>query len=71
MSFLGGRGAAPSGGVNADRMEMAVQESVQFMHSFPYILIDVPSRLDMITDVFNRLVSSVFLLASREHFACN
>jgi len=40
MSFLSGRGAAPSGGVNADRMEMAVQE------------------LDMITDVFNRIVTT-------------
>ncbi|KAF7982075.1 hypothetical protein HWV62_30376 [Athelia sp. TMB] len=39
MSFLSG-GAKPSGGVNSDRMDMAIQE------------------LDMITDVFNRLVSS-------------
>jgi len=39
MSFLGG-GSKPTGAVNSDRMEMAVQE------------------LDMITDVFNRLVSS-------------
>ncbi|KZP32201.1 hypothetical protein FIBSPDRAFT_848568 [Athelia psychrophila] len=39
MSFLSG-GAKAGGGVNPDRMDMAVQE------------------LDMITDVFNRLVSS-------------
>ncbi|EPS99140.1 hypothetical protein FOMPIDRAFT_1031051 [Fomitopsis schrenkii] len=39
MSFLG-RSGAPSGSVNPERVEMAMQE------------------LDMITDVFNRLVSS-------------
>ncbi|KAK7694411.1 protein transporter tim10 [Cerrena zonata] len=39
MSFLG-RGSTPAGGVNPERVEMAMQE------------------LDMITDVFNKLVSS-------------
>ncbi|TFY69054.1 hypothetical protein EVJ58_g639 [Rhodofomes roseus] len=39
MSFLG-RSGPPSGSVNPERVEMAMQE------------------LDMITDVFNRLVSS-------------
>jgi len=39
MSFLG-RSSTPAGGVNPERVEMAVQE------------------LDMITDVFNKLVSS-------------
>ncbi|EIW86523.1 hypothetical protein CONPUDRAFT_43436, partial [Coniophora puteana RWD-64-598 SS2] len=39
MSFLRG-GATPAGGVNQERLEMAVNE------------------MDMITDVFNRIVSS-------------
>ncbi|KAI0336047.1 hypothetical protein GY45DRAFT_1238800 [Cubamyces sp. BRFM 1775] len=39
MSFLG-RGSAPTGGINQERLEMATQE------------------LDMITDIFNRIVSS-------------
>ncbi|GJE87796.1 Tim10/DDP family zinc finger protein [Phanerochaete sordida] len=39
MSFLG-RGNTPAGGVNPERVEMALQE------------------LDMITDVFNKLVTS-------------
>ncbi|KAH8100540.1 Tim10/DDP family zinc finger-domain-containing protein [Cristinia sonorae] len=40
MSFLGRGPSAPSGGINHERVEMAVSE------------------LDMITDIFNKLVSS-------------
>ncbi|TCD70053.1 protein transporter tim10 [Steccherinum ochraceum] len=40
MSFLGRGSSTPAGGVNHERVDMAVQE------------------LDMITDIFNKLVSS-------------
>ncbi|TFY78954.1 hypothetical protein EWM64_g5057 [Hericium alpestre] len=40
MSFLGRGSSGASGGVNQERMEMAVQE------------------LDMVTDVFNRIVNA-------------
>ncbi|KAI0314977.1 Tim10/DDP family zinc finger-domain-containing protein, partial [Amylostereum chailletii] len=39
MSMFG-RGTAPAGNVNAERMEMAIQE------------------LDMVTDIFNRIVTT-------------
>ncbi|KAH9982236.1 Tim10/DDP family zinc finger-domain-containing protein [Lactifluus volemus] len=41
MSMFGRSSNAPSGAVNSERMEMAIQE------------------LDMVTDIFNRLVSQV------------
>ncbi|KAI0786032.1 Tim10/DDP family zinc finger-domain-containing protein [Abortiporus biennis] len=40
MSLFGGRSPQPTGSINPERVEMALQE------------------LDMITDVFNKLVSS-------------
>ncbi|EGO02858.1 hypothetical protein SERLA73DRAFT_102868 [Serpula lacrymans var. lacrymans S7.3] len=40
MSFLGRGASTPAGGVNHERMEMAINE------------------IEMITDVFNRIVSS-------------
>ncbi|KAG2080693.1 Tim10/DDP family zinc finger-domain-containing protein [Suillus cothurnatus] len=40
MSFLGRGGPSPAGGVNHERIEMAVNE------------------IDMVSDVFNRIVSS-------------
>ncbi|KAG1828727.1 Tim10/DDP family zinc finger-domain-containing protein, partial [Suillus fuscotomentosus] len=40
MSFLGRGGPSPAGGVNHERIEMAINE------------------IDMVSDVFNRIVSS-------------
>ncbi|KAG2345227.1 hypothetical protein BDR05DRAFT_864263, partial [Suillus weaverae] len=40
MSFLGRGGPSPAGGVNHERVEMAINE------------------IDMVSDVFNRIVSS-------------
>lgn len=57
MSFFG-KGATPSGQVNPERMEMALQECVLEL----YVIhgeADFTRRLDMITDVFNKIVTCV------------
>lgn len=57
-----GRSAPPSGSVNPERIEAAMVEYVDFVHSTSYTmsLTDVHGllcRLDMVTDTFNRIVS--------------
>lgn len=57
-----GRGStAPSGAVNPERVEMAIQEYVPIpIPSQPVLPLTRLLRLDMFTDIFNRLVSQVF-----------
>ena len=58
MSFLGrGPGNASAGGVNADKIDMAITEYVCLIALQATLL--TSSRLDTITDFFNRMVSSV------------
>lgn len=64
MSFLGlggsGGSGQSSGPVNAERMEMAMTECVD-LPFHPYRSTDhsVSLRLDMVTDLFNKLVACV------------
>ena len=58
MSMFGRSPTAPSGAVNPERMEMAIQESVFIslhIYSLPPLIRLL--RLDMVTDIFNRIVS--------------
>jgi hypothetical protein len=57
MSMFGRGSSAPSGAVNSERMEAAIQEYVPFF--IMSTASDPPLRLDMVTDIFNRLVSQV------------
>jgi mitochondrial import inner membrane translocase subunit TIM10 len=59
MSMFGRGSGTPSGAVNPERVEMAMQECV-LIPSRPVLLLTQILRLDMVTDVFNRLVSQVF-----------
>ena len=60
MSMFGRGPAAPSGAVNPERMEMAIQECVFIsLHVVCHLSFRLV-RLDMVTDIFNRLVSQVF-----------
>jgi hypothetical protein len=69
MSFLGGgRNAAPTGGVNAEKMEMAITE---YVHGFTTLHMTRSSgfllyRLDTVTDFFNRMVQCVYRLKDLE-----
>lgn len=60
MSFLGigGNSASQSGGVNTDRIDMAITEYV-FLQYWPPNCFEYSwnSRLDTVTDFFNRMVS--------------
>jgi import inner membrane translocase subunit TIM10 len=59
MSFLGRGGNVPNGGINADKIDMAITEyvlSFACCHSFSML-----HRLDTVTDFFNRMVSLVIL----------
>ena len=59
MSFLR-NGAAPSGGINTDKVEMAITECVLLFLSFGRgLLTGLYFRLDTVTDFFNRMVQSV------------
>jgi len=59
MSFLR-NGAAPSGGINTDKIEMAITECVLLFLSFGRgLLTGLYFRLDTVTDFFNRMVQSV------------
>jgi len=58
MSFLGrGPGNASAGDINADKIDMAITEYVCLIALQATLL--TSSRLDTITDFFNRMVSSV------------
>lgn len=61
MSFLSGaRPAGPTGGVNTDKIDMAITECVLlFLVHFSITRLWI--RLDTITDFFNRMVASVIL----------
>ncbi len=61
MSFLGGgRGAAPAGGVNTDKIEMAITEYATRLNRFTGIRLKFfLCRLDTVTDFFNRMVQCV------------
>ena len=58
MSMFGRGSSAPSGAVNSERMEAAIQEYVLFSFTMSTAS-NPPLRLDMVTDIFNRLVSQV------------
>jgi import inner membrane translocase subunit TIM10 len=61
MSFLGrGPGNAAAGGINADKIDMAMTEYV-VCFEISSLAILTPNRLDTITDFFNRMVSSVYV----------
>lgn len=68
MSFLGRGSAPPPGGINPERIEIATAEYVRLQQHGASLFTDIRTllRLDMITDVFNRLVSLAvsFKLAS-------
>jgi len=55
MSMFGRGPSPPSGAVNQERMEMAIQEWVLIPSQMTAS--DESFRLDMVTDIFNRLVS--------------
>lgn len=59
MSFLGRGSAPPPGGINPERIEIATAEYVRLQQHGASLFTDIRTllRLDMITDVFNRLVS--------------
>ncbi len=59
MSMFGRGSSAPSGAVNSERVEMAIQECVLIPFS-TFTTLTRLLRLDMVTDIFNRLVSQVF-----------
>lgn len=69
MSFLGRGSAPPTGGINPERIEIATAEYVLRFSTSRLVLTFPSFRLDMITDVFNRLVSSAFLFST--HIKCN
>ncbi|KAG8220081.1 putative import inner membrane translocase [Butyriboletus roseoflavus] len=55
MSMFGRTPAATSGGVNHERIEMAINELV---HRSCRCRLLTLSRIDMVSDVFNRIVAS-------------
>ena len=58
MSFLGrGPGNASTGGINADKIDMAITEYVWLIPLQATLL--TSNRLDTITDFYNRMVASV------------
>lgn len=57
MSFLGGSRAAPANGINHEKIDMAITECVPVPTVPPRI--SFLSRLDTVTDFFNRMVSYV------------
>jgi hypothetical protein len=58
MSMFGRGSSAPSGAVNSERMEAAIQECA-IIPFITFTASNPPARLDMVTDIFNRLVSQV------------
>ena len=58
MSVFGRGSNVPAGAVNSERMEMAIQECVIISLTLSTAYVQ-PTRLDMVTDIFNRLVSQV------------
>lgn len=54
MSMFGRTPAAPSGGVNNERIEMAINEYVLSLRRCRLLTL---SRIDMVSDVFNRIVA--------------
>lgn len=62
MSFLGRGAQSPAGGINQERIEMAINECDTLLHSScPFT--NRSSRIDMVSDVFNRIVSSVVMVS--------
>jgi len=59
MSMFGRSPSAPAGAVNPERMEMAIQECGALLFHGHGELTRKLARLDMVTDIFNRLVSQV------------
>jgi len=67
MSFLGRGGNVPAGGVNPEKIDMAITECVLFILThFSYL---TRYRLDTVTDFFNRMVLSVILEHAELTFA--
>lgn len=60
MSMFGRSPNAPTGAVNPERVEMAIQECGTILSASVYGELTFNfHRLDMVTDIFNRLVSQV------------